>query len=247
MSLKRRYRRYWVLTGAVGLMIFHPFSADLPPSIPDAVPSSTLPAPFPSDKTSPLNRSVSKERAAKEREQALKEKKIFDILSRFKTGLDPKQEEKLASFIHQESRRYGFDPELIIAVISTESSFYNWSISSKGAVGLMQMIPTTAKEVAEINNIVWHEGDPLFDPFINIKLGVHYLWTLYLKFGDLSLALTAYNHGPGKVIRWIKAGEEIPTDYAEKVFTYYREFLNYGKEKKGISGKGAETQIALRS
>ncbi|MBI3802730.1 MAG: lytic transglycosylase domain-containing protein [Nitrospirae bacterium] len=247
MSLRRRYTRYWILTGAVGLMIFHPFSAQLPPVVPDAVPSSTLPAESVSKKLSTESKPVTQERGLKEREPVSKAKKVFQILSRFKTGLDAKQEERLAGFIAQESRRYGFDPELIVAVISTESSFYNWSISSKGAVGLMQMIPTTAKEIAEVNHLLWHEGDPLFDPFINIRLGIHYLWTLYLKFGDLSLALTAYNHGPGKVLRWVKTGDEIPTEYAEKVLAYYQDFLEFGKEKREETVKVAETQVALRS
>ncbi|WDT82573.1 MAG: lytic transglycosylase domain-containing protein [Candidatus Manganitrophus sp.] len=140
--------------------------------------------------------------------------------------------------MHQESRRYGFDPELIIAVISTESSFYNWAISPKGAVGLMQIIPTTGKQVAEMNNIVWHGKDPLFDPFLNIRLGIHYLWMLYLKFGDIHLALTAYNHGPGKVIRWLKAGETIPTRYSEKVLSYYEQFLGIGGGGKGGPEEG---------
>ncbi len=176
-----------------------------------------------------------------------KEKKIFEILSGFKTGLNKNQERKLASFIHQESRRYGFDPELIVAVISTESSFYNWAVSPKGAVGLMQIIPTTGKQVAEMNDIVWHGNDPLFDPFLNTRLGIHYLWMLYLKFGDISLALTAYNYGPGKVIRWLKAGKTIPTDYSGKVLSYYEQFLNVGGGGKGAPGKAKQVQMARRS
>jgi soluble lytic murein transglycosylase len=175
-----------------------------------------------------------------------KEKKIHQILSEFKTGLDKNQEKKLASFIYQESRRYGFDPELIIAVISTESSFYNWAISPKGAVGLMQIIPTTGRQVAEMNDILWHGKDPLFDPFLNIRLGIHYLWMLYLKFGDIQLALTAYNHGPGKVIRWLNARETIPMKYAEKVLAYYEQFLNLGGGGKGAPEKD-QVQMASRS
>lgn len=149
------------------------------------------------------------------------------------TGLTDEQEIKLASFISQESRRYGFDPELIAAVISTESSFYNWSTSSKGALGLMQLIPETGRELAEVNQITWH-GDNriLFDPFLNIKLGIHYLYTLYLKFGDVELALTAYNYGPGNVIRWLRAGEKIPTKYAKKVLASYEELIGLETRKK---------------
>lgn len=241
VSVKQKYRRYWILTGTLGLFIFHPFSTDLSLSDPRGMSLYHLPGESSSHDVS------AKQLSSSQGEHSHKEKKIFEILSGFKTGLDKNQEKKLASFIHQESRRYGFDPELIIAVISTESSFYNWAISPKGAVGLMQIIPTTGKQVAEMNDIVWHGKDPLFDPFLNIRLGIHYLWMLYLKFGDISLALTAYNHGPGKVLRWIKAGDTIPTDYSEKVFTYYEQFLNVGWEGKGAAPKGQPVQVASRS
>src|SRR5581483_9182729 len=100
-----------------------------------------------------------------------REKKILAILSQFRTGLKADVKERLVTFISQESRRYGFEPELIMALISTESSFYNWSSSPNGAIGLMQIIPTTGRELAEINNIVGKgEEEPLFDPFQTILL-----------------------------------------------------------------------------
>ena len=57
-----------------------------------------------------------------------------EILAGYHTGLDAIEDAKLVAFISEASREYGFDPELILAVITTESSFYNWSISNKGAV-----------------------------------------------------------------------------------------------------------------
>ncbi|SRR5579884_2446742 len=245
MRADRRYRRYWILTGTLSLIIFHPFPFDISltdsggnplPQAPSDLHAQAVPHPEATPRST-----LSSEGPAQ------KNKKILEILSRFETGLDKKQEEKLASFIHQESRRYGFDPELIIAVISTESSFYNWSISSKGAVGLMQIIPTTAKQVAEMNDIVWRGEDPLLDPFLNIRLGIHYLWTLYRRFGDIHLALTAYNHGPGKVIQWLKTGEAIPMEYAEKVLSYYLKFLNWSGEEKGAPEEAQEIRMARRS
>lgn len=241
MSMRQKYRRYWILTGTLSLFIFHPFSFDLPLSDSRGLRPHHLPEDLPFQEIS------AKRASSLQGGHFRREKKIFEILSGFKTGLDENQEKKLASFIHQESRRYGFDPELIIAVISTESSFYNWAISPKGAVGLMQLIPTTGKQVAEMNDIVWHGKDPLLNPFLNIRLGIHYLWMLNLKFGDIHLALTAYNHGPARVIQWLKAGETIPTKYAEKVLSYYQRFLNSGGEGKEAPEKGEEARIARRS
>ncbi|NKE69927.1 lytic transglycosylase domain-containing protein [Nitrospiraceae bacterium HYJII51-Mn-bac16s-1-B09] len=241
MSVKQRYRRYWILTGTLGFFLFHPFSSDVSLSDPH-----NMPLHLPADPV-PHEGSAKQGSPHSEGGHFRKEKKIFEILSGFETGLDKHQEKKLASFIHQESRRYGFDPELIVAVISTESSFYNWAISPKGAVGLMQLIPTTGKEVAERNDIVWHGKDLLFDPFLNIRLGIHYLWMLYLKFGDIHIALTAYNYGPGKVVRWLKAGQKIPTNYSEKVLDYYQKFLNLGGSGKNVPEKDRPVQMARRS
>ncbi len=165
------------------------------------------------------------------------EKKILTILSQFRTGLKSEEKERLVTFISDESRRYGFEPELIMALISAESSFYNWSSSPKGAIGLMQLVPTTGREMAEINNIVWQEEkDVLFDPFINIKLGIHYLSMLHLRFKSIELALTAYNYGPGNVKRWIDEGEALPAGYAMKVLKFYERFLAFDMEKQPAAG-----------
>jgi len=156
-----------------------------------------------------------------------REEKIYQILSKFYTGLKSSENEELVSFISEESQRYGFDPELILALISTESSFYNWSVSGKGALGLMQIVPNTGRQLAEMNKISWHEQeDHLFDPIINVKLGIHYLHMLKLKFGNVNTALTAYNFGPTRVKRWIKGGKSIPTGYANKVMRIYQNYLD---------------------
>lgn len=211
----KKYVRPCFLAISLGFFLLHPFATEF---------SQTASLPihsFPNELSTVYHKTDPK----------ASEKKVLQILSNFKTGLRPAKKRELAIFINEESHRYGFDPELIMAVISTESSFYNWSTSSKGAVGLMQIIPTTGKALAETNNIVWHERDPLLDPFINIKLGIHYLWELYLKFGDLSLALTAYNYGPTAVARWSDSGEEIPRKYSEKVMKRYEEFLGLDAEE----------------
>lgn len=181
--------------------------------------------------------------SSQEKDLESSEKKVLQILSNFKTGLRPDKKRELATFINEESHRYGFDPELVMAIIFTESSFYNWSTSPKGAVGLMQIVPTTGKALAETNNIVWHEKDPLLDPFINIKLGIHYIWELYLRFGDLPLALTAYNYGPTAVARRLESGEEIPGKYSEKVMKRYEEFLGLKLEESAQAEENASSDV----
>lgn len=93
--------------------------------------------------------------------------------------------------ILRESGRYGLDPNLVEAVIATESNFNPWAVSAKGARGLMQLMPSTARRFGVKN---------IHDPSENIQGGVQYLrYLLDLFGGDLVLALAAYNAGEGVV------------------------------------------------
>lgn len=151
--------------------------------------------------------------------------KIQRILKGFKTGLPPGQESKVAQLIYEESLEYQYDPELILAVIAAESSFYNWSRSTMGAIGLMQIMPTTGVSLARAHNINWMGNITLFDPYLNIKLGIKYLAMMHDEFGDLQLALTAYNYGPTRVREMLKRCDRLPKEYSRKVMSNYQRFL----------------------
>ncbi len=98
------------------------------------------------------------------------------------------------------SESYEVDPILIASVIKSESGFDANAVSSKGAVGLMQLLPTTAEYLAKKMNY----GDyDLYDISDNINLGSYYLSLLIDEFGDERLALCAYNAGPGNVKSWL--------------------------------------------
>ena len=100
---------------------------------------------------------------------------------------------------------YGFEPYLILAVIKTESGFDTNAKSGAGAVGLMQLMPATARFIADKAEIF--EGDigeaDLYDPDVNIRLGCAYLRYLMCRFGNLRLCLCAYNAGEGNVAAWL--------------------------------------------
>lgn len=108
---------------------------------------------------------------------------------------------------------YKVDPYLVRAVIKHESSFNSRAVSAKGAQGLMQLMPQTAREVGVRNS---------FDPVQNIDGGTRYLRQMIDQFGSLYTALLAYNAGPGKVSRG-----RIPSEshrYASRVLhSYYNE------------------------
>jgi len=96
--------------------------------------------------------------------------------------------------ISEAATRYGLDPDLIRAIIQIESGWIPDARSSKGAIGLMQLMPETSSNLAVSN--------PL-DPRANIRGGTKYLSRLLERFrGNLVLALAAYNAGPEKVERY---------------------------------------------
>ena len=113
------------------------------------------------------------------------------------------------------SEKYGVDPDLVKAVIKVESNFNPNAISSKNAMGIMQLVPETAKD---------YKVDDPFDPEDNIDGGVRVLRDLMDYFNNnLKLALAAYNAGKGAVIRY---GFKIPPyietiNYVERVLGHY--------------------------
>lgn len=147
---------------------------------------------------------------------------IAEVLERYSTDLDKATRIELAEAIYEESVHYNWDPKLILALISIESSFQNQSVSEKGAKGLMQLMPYVAESLALELGIEWN-GDPtLFNPFLNIRMGVHYLSQLILDFEDLRVALVAYNYGPTYVKSLIERRQRIPAQYYHKVITAYQ-------------------------
>ena len=148
--------------------------------------------------------------------------KIYRFIQRYQTGLTDQEEAEVARLIYAESKKYECDPSLVLALIMVESSFYSKAISSKGAKGLMQLRPFVAKALAQEVGIAWDEEAVIFDPEVNIRLGLYYLSQLILQFKDLKVALAAYNFGPTYIREQIAQGKPLPTDYANKVLEKYR-------------------------
>ena len=133
------------------------------------------------------------------------------------TGLRlPAAPAELASLIADVAEQADVAPELLHAVIAAESRYDRRAVSPKGAIGLMQLLPSTARRFGA--------SDP-YSPRQNILAGAHYLkWLMALFENDLELVLAAYNAGEQAVL---KAGRRIPPfaetqAYVPKVLAYLR-------------------------
>ena len=130
-------------------------------------------------------------------------------------SVPPGRTERWDDVIVHHSREQGVRPDLVRAVVQVESAYNPNAISPKGAQGLMQLMPATARELGVAN--------PL-DPAANLDGGTRYLRDLIAKYnGDLTKALAAYNAGPGAVARHQGVPPYRETqDYVKKVLRRYR-------------------------
>jgi len=155
-----------------------------------------------------------------QRDETIKD--ILGVLERHPTGLANVTKEELAEVIYEEALRHNHDPKFILALIAIESSFQNWSVSEQGAKGLMQIMPYVAESLANELGIEWSGDQTLFNPYLNIKMGIYYLTQLYKDFNDIRLALVAYNCGPTYIKGLMERKEGIPLNYYRKFVTAYQ-------------------------
>lgn len=151
---------------------------------------------------------------------------------------------KYSEYVEKYAKEYSVDKNLIYAIIKSESNFKEKAKSKKGAIGLMQLMYTTAEEIAEKLNIEVTEEN-IIDPQININIGTKYISILIQKYQNINLALAAYNAGSGNVDSWINSGtlekdgsniENIPyletNNYVRKILRDYEVYKNINKEEK---------------
>jgi soluble lytic murein transglycosylase len=157
------------------------------------------------------------------------------------------------------ARTVGLDPYVVAAVIREESSYDPRARSGVGAVGLMQLMPDTARLVAQEIGRPLGEVAGLWEPSVNITLGSRYLAQLNARFREPILAVAAYNAGPHRVQQWVAERpqadleefvDQIPFDetrgFAKRVFTswhHYRRLYGDG----ATPGRRGEAVAAPRS
>jgi soluble lytic murein transglycosylase len=89
-------------------------------------------------------------------------------------------------------------------------------------MGMMQIMPPTGEELAARLGIPWHGAQTLFDPLVNVRMGIAYLEQLENRFGSMATALAAYNWGPGRIDSKIRRGVALPAVYSGSVLATYR-------------------------
>lgn len=144
-----------------------------------------------------------------------------------------------ASMVRTHSRNYHLDPAFLAGVIYQESKFDASARSGSGAVGLMQLTPSTARGIAIRTGGSAFRVSDLTDPDINIRYGCWYLQHLFQKYGDERLVLAAYNAGQGNVDRWRARGEGIQ-------FAETRAYVERVEDLKAIYRKAWGKELGLK-
>ena len=142
---------------------------------------------------------------------------------------------KYQAIVRAHARNYQLDPTLLAAVIYQESKFRPNVKSTSGAIGLMQLLPDTAKGIAVHTGGSQFKVIDLYNPELNVRYGCWYLRHLLDKYGDERTALAAYNAGQENVDEWRRQGRGIVfsetrhyVDRVEHLKTLYRR--GYGGE-----------------
>jgi len=148
--------------------------------------------------------------------------RAVEYLKGRRSGLSDAEIERVAATIVREAEHHGIDPNLVMAVIHIESRGNTFALSPVGAMGMMQIMPPTGEELAGELDIPWFGSKTLFDPLVNVRMGIAYLKKLKNRYGSMATALAAYNWGPGRIDSKIRRGVALPVSYSGSVLATYR-------------------------
>jgi soluble lytic murein transglycosylase len=144
-----------------------------------------------------------------------------------------------ASIVRAHAHNYRLDPAFLAAVIYQESKFDASAHSQSGAVGLMQLTPSTARGIAIRTGGSAFRVTDLTNPELNIRYGCWYLQHLFQKYGSERLVLAAYNAGQGNVDRWRAQGRGIQ-------FSETKAYVERVEDLKAIYRKAWAKELGLK-
>jgi len=145
--------------------------------------------------------------------------------------------ERLARTILEEAAATGLDPVLVLAIIEVESGWDPGAVSNRGALGLMQLRPSTLASEARSGGFA--TDDP-HEPVMNVRAGIRYFARMVRHFGDADLALVAYNSGPTRLASYVQAVGEVP----DHLLAYARRVRREEKVLRRAIGPAAQPVLA---
>jgi soluble lytic murein transglycosylase len=138
--------------------------------------------------------------------------------------LSPVDRARVASAIEDAAQAHQIDPLIVLAVIDQESGFDPRARGHGGSIGLMQVRPFVARDVAKRHGIPWKGARMLLDPAANVAIGACYLGEMFDMYSDPALAISAYNLGPYRVQRLVARGKSPRPQYLLSVLARYQVF-----------------------
>ncbi len=142
---------------------------------------------------------------------------VSAILADHGARIPAREHGPVAAVLERAERALGLDALLVLAVIQHESRFDPAARSPRGSLGLMQLRPFVAADVATRHGLPWEGERTLLEPAANVQLGTLYLSEMLDLYGDLDVALAAYNLGPTRVRRLLARGQRPRPPYVERV------------------------------
>ncbi len=167
--------------------------------------------------------------------EVVAEREIRDVLNgeahRRLTGA---QRDAVTSELVRAQRDLGLEPLFVLAIITQESRFKPRAVGPAGSLGLMQLRPFVAKDIARRHGLPFNGSATLFDPAKNVRLGTIFLSELIGRFGNPNDAVAAYNAGPTRVGRLLDRGHQPPQRFVNKVRSHYETL----RERYSIAATG---------
>ncbi len=160
-----------------------------------------------------------------------------EVLADRAPELDELQREGVARAVVRAEEQHGLPALLVLALIEQESHFRPKAVGPGGSLGLMQLMPRVAADLAMRHGIAWQGLRTLTDPVKNVHLGVLYLAEMRDSFGDTNLAMAAYNIGPGAVKKRLARGLSCKGPYVSGVLQRFHSLrLVFGDPTTAIGG-----------
>lgn len=133
--------------------------------------------------------------------------------------LAPDERKEISEIVVAVARRNGLSSWTLLALLKQESRFDPKARGPRGALGLMQVRPFVAKDVARRHQLPWTGPETLLEPVANVRIGMIYLVEQLERFGTIERALAAYNMGPTRLSRRLAAGRNQRGPYVRKVLS----------------------------